>query len=401
MARTSLARCAHFALLSATALTAISAQAENAPPQASAAATAPLEQQFQDPPGSARPRVWWHWMNGNITKEGIARDLDWMHRMGIGGLQNFDANLATPQIVPHRLVYMTPEWKDAFRFAAMEADRLGLELGISSSPGWSETGGPWVEPRDGLKKVTWSETVIAAGKRFFGKLAPPPTMTGPFQSLPPAPTIEELMGVGKSKPAPAFPGDIAVLAVPDSAPADRTARFSLAGGGSLDGASLADSDLTTGITVPSGSAAEPTTVLISYDRPRIIRSLTMFLPGTKSMYAGATVAPVLEASADGTTWHRVAEVPVSEVEVTISFPAVTASQFRLVLNPLTPTMSNMGAAAPGIDTAVLQSMAGPPNTGWQLRELKLSAEPKVDQFEVKAGFATTLDYYALGDPGDG
>ena len=79
-----------------------------------------LDDQFRDPPASARPRVWWHWMNGNISKDGIAKDLAWMKAMGIGGLQNFDANLATPQIVDKRIVYMTPEWKDAFRFATMD-----------------------------------------------------------------------------------------------------------------------------------------------------------------------------------------------------------------------------------------------------------------------------------------
>ena len=146
----------------------------------------PLETQFRDPPNSARPRVWWHWMNGNITKDGIAKDFAWMKRVGIGGMQNFDANLMTPKIVDKRLVYMTPEWKDAFRFAATEADRLGLELTIASSPGWSETGGPWVKPEDGLKKLVWSETTVAGGKPFTGKLAAPPSNTGPFQSLKPA-----------------------------------------------------------------------------------------------------------------------------------------------------------------------------------------------------------------------
>ena len=52
-------------------------------------------------------------LKGNITKDGIAKDMAWMKRVGIGGLQNFDANLQTPQIVEKRLVYMTPEWKDA------------------------------------------------------------------------------------------------------------------------------------------------------------------------------------------------------------------------------------------------------------------------------------------------
>ncbi|NSW95203.1 MAG: hypothetical protein HPY62_10905, partial [Bacteroidales bacterium] len=66
-----------------------------------------LEAGFLNPPDEARPRVWWHWMNGNITKEGIRADLEWMRRVGIRGFQNFDAALATPQIVEKRLVYMT------------------------------------------------------------------------------------------------------------------------------------------------------------------------------------------------------------------------------------------------------------------------------------------------------
>ena len=54
----------------------------------------PLKSGFENPPNGARPRVWWHWMNGNITKEGIKLDLEWMHRVGLGGFQNFDAALA-------------------------------------------------------------------------------------------------------------------------------------------------------------------------------------------------------------------------------------------------------------------------------------------------------------------
>src|SRR5919202_5577439 len=72
----------------------------------------PLQANFQSPPNTAQPRVWWHWMNGNITKEGITKDLEWMKRVGIGGFQNFDASLFTPQVVAKKLVFMTPEWKD-------------------------------------------------------------------------------------------------------------------------------------------------------------------------------------------------------------------------------------------------------------------------------------------------
>ena len=48
---------------------------------------AELMRDFLSPPVIAKPRVWWHWMDGNITKEGIRLDLEWMHRVGIGGAQ--------------------------------------------------------------------------------------------------------------------------------------------------------------------------------------------------------------------------------------------------------------------------------------------------------------------------
>ena len=83
----------------------------------SAVSADPLLDGFRDPPNSARPRVWWHWMNGNVTQEGVDLDLAWMKRVGIGGFQNFDANLATPQVVEKRLVYMSPEWKAPISWA--------------------------------------------------------------------------------------------------------------------------------------------------------------------------------------------------------------------------------------------------------------------------------------------
>jgi len=123
----------------------------------------PLLDGFVTPGEAARPRVWWHWMNGNITADGVRKDMEWMKRVGIAGLQAFDAGNATPQVVEKRLPYMTDGWKAAFREAAVQADRLGLELGIAASPGWSETGGPWVTAPDAMKKLAWSEMRITGG----------------------------------------------------------------------------------------------------------------------------------------------------------------------------------------------------------------------------------------------
>ena len=159
----------------------------------------PLKRGFENPPATARPRVWWHWMNGNITKEGIKLDLEWMHRVGIAGYQNFDAALQTPQVVEKRLAYMTPEWKDAFKYAIGLGDQLGMEMAIAGSPGWSETGGPWVPASQGMKKYVWSETVVEGGKPFRGKLAHPPSETGAFQNM----GIRDELGTS-AKTAPAL-----------------------------------------------------------------------------------------------------------------------------------------------------------------------------------------------------
>jgi hypothetical protein len=106
-----------------------------------------------------------------------------MHRVGIAGYQNFDAALQTPQVVKNRLSYMTPEWKDAFKYAVSFGADLGMEEAIAGSPGWSESGGPWVPPAEGMKKYVWSETAVEGGKPFKAMLAEPPQNTGAFQNI--------------------------------------------------------------------------------------------------------------------------------------------------------------------------------------------------------------------------
>ncbi|MEE0621195.1 MAG: glycosyl hydrolase, partial [Prevotella sp.] len=121
-------------------------------------------------------------MNGNITKDGIYKDLTWMKRSGIGGFHVFDAGLSTPQVVEKRLPYMTPEWKDAFHYAIHLADSLRLEATIASAPGWSETGGPWVKDEDGMKKLVWRQTEVkGTGKALKVKLPGGFDITGPYQ----------------------------------------------------------------------------------------------------------------------------------------------------------------------------------------------------------------------------
>ena len=182
-------------------------------PQKSVASTSSATEQnlykeFQNPPKSARPRVWWHWMNGNITKDGIRKDLLWMQKTGIVGFHNFDAGLETPQIVDKRLIYMTPEWKDAFRYAINLADSLDMEMTIASSPGWSETGGPWVKDEDAMKKLVWRQIEVEGGKPLSIKLPEGFAVTGPFQDF-----CESFDGISQVFLKKKFYKDIAVIGV--------------------------------------------------------------------------------------------------------------------------------------------------------------------------------------------
>jgi alpha-L-rhamnosidase len=355
----------------------------------------PILQGFGSPPPSARPRVWWHWMNGNVSKEGIRRDLDWMHRVGIGGINAIDASLATPQVVEKRLIYMTPEWQDAFRYAAGLADDLGLEMSIDSSPGWSETGGPWVTPQEAMKKLVWSETAVQGGRPYHGILPSPPATTGPIQNAP--------MTSGALDPPPktaslSFYRDAVVVAYRAAAPVPRIVS-AVSSVGAIDPTPLSDGDLTNGPTITPPEGSKEVWIQFGYTRPVQIQAV--------SLAASAEGAPgttaVVEASDDAKTWRGVAAVPFAKLPLqTVSFAPVKARFFRVTLSPAKPVplpgiFTNY---APGAATSALLKRMGLP-TGplrYHVHELVLHAQATVNEAEAKADFSIAPDYYALATP---
>ena len=371
------------------------------PPQTGTAAGGSLEDGFLNPPQSAKPRVWWHWMNGNISKEGIKLDLDWMHRVGIGGFQNFDAALRTPQVVDKRLSYMTPEWQDAFRYAITLGDQFGMEMAIAGSPGWSESGGPWVPPSHGMKKYVWSETVIEGGKPFDGILAHPPVNTGAFQNI----GIHDSLGAPPgAKPAPEFYNDSVVVAYRQPAtdvPLDSFHPTITASGGSPDANLLTDGDLTKTTGIPIPPVGEKAWIQYTFSVPATIRAITLVVNDPNrfaSMIFG--IAPpekALEASDDGVTWRNVAQLSTGESpETTISFPAVTARYFRVTFRRVPPPPPP--AWAVGIDPKSFGMDFGSAPTEYQIAELVLHPGARVNHFEEKAAFVPTPDLYSYATP---
>ena len=126
-----------------------------------------LERDFTNPPHDAKPHTWYHLMNGNVTKEGITADFEALAKIGVGGVQMFDAGCNIPA---GPLSFNSPEWFDMFNHAAKEARRLGLEICIPNCSGWSSSGGPWNMPSNGMKFVTWRETKATGPAKFHAKL---------------------------------------------------------------------------------------------------------------------------------------------------------------------------------------------------------------------------------------
>ena len=144
----------------------------------SAAGLSPEE--FRSPPPGARPHTWWHWMNGNVTKEGITADLEAMARVGIGGAQIFDAGLALPK---GPVEFATDDWYDCLAHADREAKRLGLELCIANCSGWTSSAGPWITPELAMKYVTNTTVRVKGGERFDGALPLPERTNGFYEDI--------------------------------------------------------------------------------------------------------------------------------------------------------------------------------------------------------------------------
>lgn len=362
---------------------------------AAAQARDPLADGFRDPPASARPRTWWHWLNGNITIDGIDKDLAWMKRVGLGGVTNFDASLGTPQIVAERLAYMTPAWKQAFAHATATAQRLGLEFTIASSPGWSETGGPWIAPADGMKKLVWSTTEIAGGRRFTGRLAAPPTVTGPYGTSPYTDALAAVAGAGHV--AQSASGAVAVLTYPlASGSGDARATITTGTGAALDGASLIDADERTTAAIPLIGKDDPALVA-AFAMPRTIRTATLFVPNAVPPFGAPKFRPVLEAeSASG--WREIALLPLGNVPTTVAFAPVAATRFRVRFAPNPDPGATLAPPAPGAN--VIGVFPDRATTDLPVATFVLSDDARVNRFEAKAGFATVPDYYALTSTAD-
>jgi hypothetical protein len=239
-----------------------------------------LASEFTSPPASTKPGCYWYWMDGHISREGITKDLEAMKRVGIGSafigiISGQSGTKANPE--PKAL---TPQWWGFIEHAIREASRIGVRIGLFNSPGWSQSGGPWVTPDQAMRYIVQSEMPVKGPRHFSAKL---PLPAGEIRNV-----------AVQAFPAPAGESSIAAI----------TAR-------------TAD---TITFEMPEHAAA---------------RSLTL-LPSGK-----VNASAELQASADGTNYRTVRTFqvarhnmmlgvgPVPLAPVVISFPAVTERHLRL------------------------------------------------------------------------
>ena len=346
---------------------------------------------FIDPPQEARPLVWWHWIDGNISKEGIKADLEWMHRSGIAGFHQFDAGGAMMQMVApvqEKVPYLGDTWKEAFSFAIHLADSLGMEIGIASAPGWSSTGGPWVSPEDAMKKLTWRTMEVEGGGKKAQKIVlPEPFRTiGKFQNQD-AGTYAAVFDV-----LPQWYRDVAVVAVrlPESySSLEEMGAAVSASGGEFSVEMLSDGDLSNGAELPLNHSGTHSWIQYAFSGPQTIRALTLAGGENRDGFAaGPTYGNYLLCSDDGRSWTEVCRIPSCGVsQITMDIPETTARYFRLmVMNPV----ADMSYAAFGVPVTM--------PTGTRIHEFILHNDVRVNHAEGKAGFTSPADLWQHPTP---
>ena len=134
-----------------------------------------LAADFRSPPDYAKPRVYWWWLEGNISKKGVLSDLIEMKKAGIRGAIVFDASSSSHTSVKRPdpgSVFMSNEWRELFTYACLVADSLDMEISMNITSGWND-GGPWVTPEESSKKMVWSSLSVQGPTLLTEKLPMP------------------------------------------------------------------------------------------------------------------------------------------------------------------------------------------------------------------------------------
>lgn len=265
---------------------------------------------FLNPPQSSQVNTWWHWISGNISKEGITKDLESMKNQGIkqATILNIGAGMGAKLDMP-QVKFNSPEWYEMFQFALEEASRLGLTIGVHNCDGWSASGGPWITNETSMKTVTWTKNYFTGDRLINAPLEQPESQMDYYV-------------------------DYAVVAFPSKAVGNSFQRASpeVSYNGVGSQRILCDGNPNTKYVVKEGDS-----ILFSFKEAFTASKLNLFRyfirpshikPGTQSSYA-------LYASNDGVEYAKVAAFDIQGINKPQEqiFPETTAKFYKLkVLN---------------------------------------------------------------------
>ncbi len=121
-----------------------------------------LKDEFRNPPDAARPGVYWYFMDGNMSKEAMTKDLESMKKVGIGNLIFLEVNVGIPR---GPVDFLSDQWQDLFTHAVRESERLGIAITLGVGPGWSGSGGPWVEGRESMQHLVSASIQVSGNDK--------------------------------------------------------------------------------------------------------------------------------------------------------------------------------------------------------------------------------------------
>lgn len=303
----------------------------------------PVAAQFTDPPLEYQSRTWWRWVGGNISREGITRDLEEIRAKGMKGVTLFNLGAFYPE---GDVRFLTPEWINLFNFSVDECARLGLDFSFQMCDGWGASGGPWVPDAHAMKVVTASKKTVRGGSTVHTALPRPFSRLGFYEDL-------EIFAfpAKDSLPRPYQPHEV-------------TVRF---GGWVVDSQNLVDGNRYT--TTNFGfSEGEEQVIDIEFDRPVPVAAVNVH-QGDRETPVGPAAMEILW-SGDGIAYTLLGRFTLDDIRGGTTFPEVTAKHFRLRITEWTPKARN-GAWAFLSEIELLS-------------EENLSSFPALGDYELKA-----------------
>lgn len=130
-----------------------------------------LRMGFTHPPDWAKPGVYWYFMDGNLSEEGMTKDLESMAKAGIGYVIFLEVNVGVPR---GTVDYLSDRWLQLFAHAEKECRRLNIVMTLGIGPGWSGSGGPWVKPEQSMQHLVYASIEASADENKKLVLPVPP-----------------------------------------------------------------------------------------------------------------------------------------------------------------------------------------------------------------------------------